>query len=630
MFHESYEVIVIGGGHAGCEAALAASRMGRRTLLLNLNVDNTALMPCNPSIGGPAKGHLVREISALGGEQARAADASTLMVRWLNTSKGVAVRALRAQCDLSAYAAFYLRALQRQENLDIHQDEAIELLLDGSRVSGIRTRHGSTYEARAVVLCSGVYGGGTAHVGNVSFPSGPMGQSPANAFFRYLSSLGLKTGLMRTDTSPRLNLDTIDLSETRKQCSENIPLAFDIWGEKRVYDTNYACYFSHTTPETHAILTANIHRSPLVTGEISALGPRYCPSIEDKFLRFPDRTVQPIVFEPLARSGGTKEVYIQNFSTSLPYDVQVELIRSLPGCKNAKIMKPGYGIEYVYLEPDQLSPTFESKMIKGFFCAGQVNGTSGYEEAAAQGLLAGINAALSVFSITGEEQIVLGRSDSYLGVLADDLTTKSTNEPYRMFTSRCEHRLLMRYDNADRRLSPIGRRVGLIDDARWEELTRRWELADAEIERLKSVRLAPSDEVNSVLSTAEAEPLTESTTLAAMLRRRNVTYGLIESLLPPEKKLGEDEAFHVETELRYVGYIEKEKRTASRMENMDNVLIPEQFDYGAVKGMRAESSQKLQRFRPRSLGQALRISGVTPADVQLLWVAIKLSRSERR
>ncbi|MCL2009901.1 MAG: tRNA uridine-5-carboxymethylaminomethyl(34) synthesis enzyme MnmG [Synergistaceae bacterium] len=623
MFREYYEVVVIGGGHAGCEAALAASRMGRRTLLLNLNVDNTALLPCNPSIGGPAKGHLVREVSALGGEQARAADSSTLMIRWLNTSKGVAVRALRAQCNPGVYAAHYLRVLQRQKNLDVHQDEAVELLLGDSRVSGVRTRHGSTYETRAVVLCSGVYGGGAVHVGNVSFPSGPMGQTPANALFKSLSSLGLRMGRMRTDTPPRLNLDTIDLSETRKQCSENVPLAFDIWGEKLVYGMDYACYFSHTTPETHAILAANIHRSPLVTGVIGSLGPRYCPSIEDKFLRFPDRDVHPIVFEPLARSGGTKEVYVQNFSTSLPYDVQVALVHSLPGCKNAKIIKPGYGIEYEYLAPDQLSPMLENKIIKGFFCAGQVNGTSGYEEAAAQGLLAGINAALSA---AGGEQIVLSRSDGYLGVLVDDLVTKSTDEPYRMFTSRCEHRLLMRYDNACRRLSPIGRRVGLIDDARWEKLTRKWELADSEIERLKNSRLPPSDDVNHVLNVAGAEPLGESITLAAMLRRRNVTYELIESLSPPFKKLDGDEAFHVETELRYAGYIEKERRTASRLGNMDNVLIPERFDYDAVKVMRAESRQKLTRFRPRSLGQALRISGVTPADVQLLWVAIKLSR----
>jgi tRNA uridine 5-carboxymethylaminomethyl modification enzyme len=629
MYRETYEIVVIGGGHAGCEAALAASRMGCRTLLLNHNVDNTALMPCNPSIGGPAKGHLVREISALGGEQARAADASTLMVRWLNTSKGVAVRALRAQCDPRVYAAHYLKLLQTQKNLDVHQDEAVELLIGASdRVAGVRTRHGSIYEARAVVLCSGVYGCGCVHVGDVSFPSGPMGQTPTNAFFDALPALGVRTDRMRTDTTPRLNLDTIDLSQTRIQRSEDLPLAFDIWGEKRVHRSDYACYFSHTTPETHAILAANIHRSPLFTGEIKTLGPRYCPSLEDKFLKFPDRDTHPIVFEPVSRS--TREVYVQNFSTGLPYDVQAALVRSLPGCKNTKIIKPAYAIEYAYLPPDQLSSTLESKAIEGFFCAGQVNGTSGYEEAAAQGLLAGVNAALRV---RGDEPVVLSRSDAYLGVLVDDLTTKSTNEPYRMLTSRCEHRLLLRHDNADRRLTPIGRRVGLIDDARWEEAARRWEREDAETARLEQTRLVPTEEVNRILEEAGAVPLDGPVALAAMLRRKNVTYSLLKNLesalagaksaAEPGEPLGEDEAFCVETALRYAGYVEKQERVAARMAGMDNVQIPEKFDYESIGGLLAESRQKLVRFRPRSLGQALRISGVTPADVELLSVAIR-------
>jgi tRNA uridine 5-carboxymethylaminomethyl modification enzyme len=628
MFRDSYEIVVIGGGHAGCEAALAASRMGRRTLLLNHHVGNTALMPCNPSIGGPAKGHLVREISALGGEQARAADASTLMIRWLNTSKGVAVRALRAQCDPAVYAAHYLRLLQTQENLDIHQDEAVELLTAGGKATGVRTRHGSFYEARAIVLCSGVYGLGRAHVGEVSFPSGPMGQTPADALFESLPALGVRVGRMRTDTTPRLNLDTIDLSAARPQRSEETPLAFDIWGEKRTHVSDYACWFSHTTPETHAVLAANIHRSPLVTGEIRTLGPRYCPSLEDKFLRFPDRDTHPIVFEPV--SPAAREVYVQNFSTGLPYDVQVKLVRSLPGCAGAKIIKPGYAIEYAYLPPDQLLPALENKEIEGFFCAGQVNGTSGYEEAAAQGLLAGINAALRV---RGEETVVLSRSDSYLGVLADDLTTKGTDEPYRMLTSRCEHRLLLRHDNADRRLTPIGRRVGLIGDARWSEAEKRWAREDAEIGRFERTRVAPSEEVNRLLAGAGAENLFEPATLAALLRRRNVTYPLASAIASAAlasatlesagNGLSGDEAFYVETALRYAGYVEKQERTAQRMAGMDRVLIPGGFDYGAVKGMLAESRQKLERFRPRSLGQAMRISGVTPADVELLAVSLR-------
>ena len=625
MFTDSYDVIIIGGGHAGCEAALASSRIGCRTLMLNLNIDNTALMPCNPSIGGPAKGHLVREISALGGEQARAADASTLMIRWLNTSKGAAVRALRSQCDPMRYSIYYRKLITTQPNLDVNQDEVIEILTDNNknRITGVITRHGGRYNAKAVVLCGGVYLGGRVFVGDVSFPSGPMGQTNSERLLRSLDDIGIRYGTMRTDTTPRLNINTIDLSDTTPQLSENEPLCFDLWGTPKLYDqSEYACYFSRTTERTYEILSRNIKRSPLVTGDVKANGPRYCPSIEDKFLRFPDHITHPIVFEPVSLA--TNEVYVQNFSTSLPYDVQVEMVHSLPGCEHAKIIRPGYGIEYAYFMPDQLKHNLENKNVSGFFFAGQVNGTSGYEEAAAQGLLAGINAAMYVRE---REPVILSRSDSYLGVLIDDLTTKSTNEPYRMLTGRCEHRLLLRWDNCAHRLSHFGREAGLIDDSHWAFIENRFMNENEEITRLKNTKITPSHELEELCNEYGAEILTETMSIADYLRHRGVTYDMVSRISPSMKALTREEISHVETELRYTGYLERENRIAERMKNLDNAKIPQDFNYDSVKGLRSESLQKLKHYRPDSLGHALRISGVTPVDVQL--ISVILSRNER-
>ena len=623
MYCDSYDVIVIGGGHAGCEAALASSRIGCKTLMLCLNVDAVALMPCNPSIGGPAKGHLVREVSALGGEQAKAADSSTLMIRWLNTSKGAAVRALRAQCDPGLYTTHYRQKLTTQSNLDVNQDEAVEILTQSGRVSGVLTRHGAHYTAKAVILCGGVYLNGRVFVGEKSFPSGPMGQTNSEHLTKSLQALGIKTGLMRTDTTPRLNIHTIDFSQAKPQVSESEPLCFDLWGTPKLYsDSEYACWFSRTTERTYEILSRNINRSPLVTGDVQAHGPRYCPSIEDKFLRFPDHITHPIVFEPVSLN--TNEVYVQNFSTSLPYDVQVEMIHSLPGCEYAKIIKPGYGIEYTYLLPDQLKRTLENKNIPGLFCAGQVNGTSGYEEAGAQGLLAGINAAMSV---KGKEPVVLGRDEGYLGVLVDDLTTKSTDEPYRMLTGRCEHRLLLRWDNAAHRLAKYGRRIGLIDDSRWEVLQERFAREDRETQRLMTERLRPSSEVAELCSEYDAEVPSEPMSLAEFLKHRGVNYELVSRISPSPENLTREEIAHIETELRYTGYLEREARVAERMKSFDGAKIPEGFDYDSVKGLRAECLQKLKHYRPETLGQALRISGVTPVDVQL--ISVILARNER-
>lgn len=624
MFHDKFDVVVIGGGHAGCEASLASSRIGCKTLMLSLSVDNTALMPCNPSIGGPAKGHLVREVSALGGEQARAADASALMIRWLNTSKGAAVRALRAQCDPGTYGIYYRKLLTEQENLEINQDEVTEILTDNGKISGVITRNGAEYETRALILCGGVYLSGRVFVGNKSFKSGPMGQNNSEELPKSLANLGIKTGTMRTDTTPRLNINTIDFSQAVPQLSEQEPLCFDLWGQRKLYsNSGYACYFSRTTEQTYEILSQNIKRSPLVTGEVKSHGPRYCPSIEDKFLRFPDHVTHPVIFEPVSMN--TNEVYVQNFSTSLPYDVQVEMIHSLPGCEHAKIIKPGYGIEYVYLLPDQLKHSLENKNIAGLFCAGQVNGTSGYEEAAAQGLLAGINAAMFVKE---QEPLVLGRDEGYLGVLVDDLTTKSTDEPYRMLTSRCEHRLLLRWDNAAHRLSHYGRKIGLIDEKRWEFLEQRFTNENEEISRLKNTRITPSPEIEALCIEHEAEILAETMSLADFLKHKGVKYELISKISPAQKTLAPEEIAYVETELRYIGYLEREARVAERMKNLDGAKIPEDFDYDSVKNLRAECLQKLKHFRPESLGHALRISGITPVDVHL--ISVILARNERR
>ncbi len=616
----TYDVIVIGGGHSGCEAALAAARMGVRTLMLNLYLDNTALMPCNPSIGGPAKGHLVREGSALGGEQARAADASTMLIRWLNTSKGPAVRALRAQCDLHDYRDHYVKVLEATPNLDVHQDTVTDLVIAGGRVRGVRTLYGLAYEAKTVVITAGTYLRSLVHVGFTSFPSGPMGQNRSTELSKSMEEAGIVLERIRTDTTPRLHADTIDYGSLVEQKSDPEPLCFDLWGEGRVYE-GYSCALTRSTPETHAVIRANLERSPLYKGKMEGLGPRYCPSIEDKVIRFPQKDSHPIFLEPVSRRN--REVYVQNFSTSLPYDVQVEMVHTLPGCGHAHLTRAGYAIEYDYVPPTQLLPTLETKSVKGLYCAGQINGTSGYEEAGAQGLMGGINAALAV---RGEEPLVLRRDEAYIGVLIDDLVTKGTNEPYRMLTSRCEHRLLLRHDNADRRLAPVGRRLGLIDDERWNALLRRWEKRDGEAERLRSVKLTASDALNDRLREAGTAPLDESVLAADLLRRPEVSYELIASFSPPETPLDDEDIRCVETEIKYAGYIGRQQRAAAQLSRMDHAKIPDDFDYASVPGMLAESRQKLERVCPLTLGQAGRISGVTPADIQLLSIVLETRR----
>ena len=621
IFPESrFDVIVVGGGHAGCEAALAAAKMGAKTLMIVQDVDHAAYMPCNPSIGGPAKGTLVREVSALGGVQARAADASAMMMRWLNTSKGPAVRALRAQCDLHDYHDYYLRELTSCPNLRVFQDQVEELWIENDCLKGVKTRFQLAFEAPRVILTTGTHLGGRVHVGLVNFASGPMGQQPAVNLSKSLSSLGIDMQRLKTGTTPRLYRDSIDWSGIEMQEGETTPVCFDLWGQKKIY-REIACGMIRTNAETHRIITDNLERSPIVHGEITGTGPRYCPSIESKVMAFPEKDSHPIFLEPVAR--GSVEIYVQNFSTSLPFDVQIAMTRTLPGCKNAVILRPGYAIEYDAIDPQQLSLSLEMKKLPGLFCAGQINGTSGYEEAGSQGLLAGINAVLS---LRGEEPLVLGRHQAYLGVLVDDLVTRGTKEPYRMLTSRCEHRLLMRHDNADRRLSPIGRRLGLLSDQQWDTLQRRWEAEDREVELLKNTHLSPSATAP-VLEREGRDPLDRGISAAELLRRPEMSYEKIAPLLSGERLTGEAAA-NVETAVKYQGYIDRQQRSVEKMLRLENMKIPAGFDYGELTGMLAESREKLEKVRPATLGQAGRISGVTPTDLQHL--AVYLSERQRR
>lgn len=621
IFPESkFDIIVVGGGHAGCEAALAAAKMGAKTLMIVQDVDFVAHMPCNPSIGGPAKGNLVKEISALGGVQGRAADASAMMMRILNTSKGPAVRALRAQCDLHDYHNYYLHELTNCPNLRVFQDQVESLWVEKGKLKGVKTRFQLAFESSIVILTTGTHLGGRVHVGLVNFASGPMGQQPATKLSSSLRGLGITMQRLKTGTTPRLYRDSIDWKGIPMQEGETFPVAFDFWDEKKIF-REVACGMIRTNPETHRIIRENLERSPIVHGEITGVGPRYCPSIESKVMQFPQKDSHPIFLEPVAR--GSVEIYVQNFSTSLPYDVQIAMTRTLPGCKNAVILRPGYAIEYDAIDPQQLSLSLELKDFPGLFCAGQINGTSGYEEAAAQGIIAGINAVLL---LRGEEPLILGRHQAYIGVLIDDLVTKGTKEPYRMLTSRCEHRLLMRCDNADRRLAPIGRKLGLLDDKKWEALISRWEHEDTEINALRHTKISV-DAANPVLRAEGLKEIEQGMPASELLRRPEISYEFLRRIIPDGRLYGE-EADNVEIVVKYRGYIERQQKAVDRLLRLESMKIPKDFDYGVLYGLLAESKEKLMRIRPETLGQASRISGVTPTDLQRL--ALYLSDRRRR
>ena len=618
----NYDIIVIGAGHAGVEAALAAARMGRRTLILTLSLDNIAMMPCNPSVGGPGKSHLVREIDALGGEMGLAADRASIQRRLLNTGKGPAVHALRMQADKFLYQRIMKETLENTENLDVRQLLVTELITEErtgeKRVTGVVCETGERLTARAVILATGTYLRGRIILGETIYDSGPNGQRPAMALSDSLRAVGLKLMRFKTGTPARIDRRSIDFAKTSMQEGDPAAPAFSFLTEEMPAEQT-PCWLTYTNEETHAVIRANLHRAPMANGVIEGIGPRYCPSVETKIARFPDKERHQLFLEPEGLH--TNEMYVQGMSTSLPTDVQEAFLTTIPGLEHARIMRPGYAIEYDCLDPLQLEATLAVKGIAGLYSAGQSNGTSGYEEAAAQGLIAGINAARS---IAGEESLILRRSDGYIGVLIDDLVTKGTEEPYRMMTSRAEYRLVLRQDNADLRLTPRGRAVGLVTDERWARFTAKRDAIDAALALLRERRLSPSAETESVLADAGISPLRVPMSLFALLSREG-DYRVLAALfdLPA---LADDVREEVEITARYDGYIRKQEEQIARMERLESRRIPAEFDYAAVTSLRLEAAEKLSAVRPRSIGQASRISGVSPADISVLLVYLERTR----
>lgn len=618
----SFDVVVIGAGHAGAEAALAAARLGFETLLLTINLDSVAMMPCNPSIGGTGKGHLVREIDALGGEMGKNIDATMIQCRMLNTGKGPAVHSLRAQADKKAYQFRMKEVIENQEHLLLKQQEATRIIVEDGRITGVEVQTGAVYQCKACVICTGTYLKGKIFIGEVQYDGGPNGLFPAMQLSDSLLKQGIELQRFKTGTPARVDAKTVDYSKMQIQNGDEKIVPFSFETEKIEID-QVPCYLTYTNEETHRIINENMERSPLYTGDVVGVGPRYCPSIETKVMRFADKPQHQIFMEPEGLH--TSEVYVQGMSSCLPEDVQIALYRTVPGMEKVEFMRSAYAIEYDCIYPTRLKASLESKDIKGLFFGGQINGTSGYEEAAAQGLIAGVNA---VRCIEGKEPVVLDRSQAYIGVLIDDIITKGTEEPYRMMTSRSEYRLLLRQDNADLRLTPIGHEIGLISDERYTAFLHKKAAVEQEKERLTRLIIKPGENTNKVLEDIGSSPIKSGVTLAELIRRPEVGYANTAELDPERPVLSDAVCEQVEVQIKYDGYIKKQVAQVEQFKKMEKKLIPENIDYTAIGGLRLEAVEKLTDIQPKSMGQASRISGVSPADLSVLLIYLEQNRRQ--